>query len=98
MTSAIDKVFMQISEWCQVCLRRHLVNSWYLFFPKIGPLRQGCNLRGTHCIKVSSIDPVDQDEIDEQLKGIGFQSVEYGVGGCPLCETFEFADIGHKLG
>ena len=93
--------FMQIQVKCDDCPDVHWLNSFYVFIPKIGPLKFGHNHRGTHAVLIENIIQLTQSEIDAKLKVLkDVQDVEYGVSsGCNqdrehVFTHSEFADFG----
>ena len=93
--------FMQIQVKCDECPDVHWLNSYYVFIPKIGPLRDGHGLRGAHSVLIENISTLTYKEVDIKLAELDtVLDVEYGL--CSSCKMDrehvfthdEFADFG----
>ena len=83
MANVEGATFMQMQEKCGDCPDVHWLNSYYVFIPKIGPLRFGYNHRGTYAVQIEDTTNLTWAEIDRKLKQFGVQDIEYGVcSGC----------------
>ena len=101
MANADGSTFMQVQIKCDDCPDVHWLNSYYVFAPKIGPLRFGHAYRGTNAVLVENISELTQSEIDAKLKTLEeLLDVEYGLcSGCGrdrehISTHSEFADFG----
>ena len=92
---------MQVQIKCNDCPDIHWLNSYYIFEPKIGPLREGHCYRGTNSVLVENIAELTRVAVETQLKALApVLDVEYGF--CSECgrdrehitSHSEFADFG----
>ena len=79
MCDLVGSTFMQINEYCQDCERRHFIQSWYVFVPKVGPLRREFAQHGTWSVKIDDINSINKDKVDQTMKEFNVEPVEYGL-------------------
>ena len=101
MSNIDGSPFMQIQVKCDECPDVHWLNSYYVFIPKIGPLRDGHGLRGAHSVLIENISTLTYKEVDIKLAELDtVLDVEYGLcSGCNMDREHvfthdEFADFG----